>query len=75
MYTKVKGGNNKMRKETRIGILAILIFQIASRFFSFPDFIAGIVQGSGMCLILIGILPDITYEKLKGWKRSLFKSK
>lgn len=63
-----------MRKETRIGMISILIYQIASRFLNFPDLFAGIVQGSGMCLIFIGILPDKAYEKLKGWKRSLFKS-
>lgn len=62
-----------MRKETRIGILAILIFQIANRFLSLPDFIAVIIHGLGMCLIFIGIMPDKVYEKIKSWKRSLFK--
>ena len=63
-----------MQKETRMGILIVLFYQIISRFLSFPDFITGIVQGLGMCLIIVGILPDKAYEKLKGWKRSIFKS-
>ena len=63
------------RKELSIGIIIWLFYTIFNRFLNIPDFFAGIIQGIGMLLIVIGILPDKSYDKLKSWKESLINSK
>ena len=63
------------RKELSIGIIIELFYAIINWFITVPDFPAGVIQGVAMALIVIGILPDKAYEKISGWKKSLFKTK
>ena len=57
-----------MRKEISIGILAFVMNLVFERITSTPAFASGILSGLSLCFIFIGILPDSTYHKLKGWK-------
>ncbi|MDZ5724414.1 hypothetical protein [Acetobacterium sp. K1/6] len=64
-----------MRKELKIGILLFAIFNLIN-FFSknmLPEmpalhFILGGLVGLALCQIIIGILPESTYLKLKNFK-------
>jgi hypothetical protein len=60
---------NIRRKEVRIGILALVLNLILGRFTSTPAFVSGVLIGLSFCFNLIGILPESTYNKLKGWKK------
>lgn len=62
------------RKETSLGIVIIIAFYMIKLVISLPDFLSGVIHALGFCLIIIGVLPDKAYEKLKSWKMSLFKS-
>lgn len=62
-----------MRKELFIGIFAQTVYIILSRFFSVPALFLGFLQGLAICFIIIGILPQNPYSKLKRWKRSMIK--
>lgn len=64
-----------MRQELRAGILLQSIYLILDRFFTVPDFILGLLLGLGLCLIIIGILPEKAYTKIKQLKKSTTKSK
>lgn len=57
-----------MRKELLIGIFAQAVYIILSRFFNAPDLFLGFLQGLAVCFIIIGILPQEFYSKLKKWK-------
>ena len=63
-----------MRKELFIGIFAQTSYIILSRFFNVPNLFLGFLQGLAICFIIIGILPQEPYLKLKRWKRSMIKS-
>ena len=63
-----------MKKELRLGILSIAIYLVFKRFLNIPDFILGFLMGLGLCLIVIGILPEKTYVKIKKIKNSAIKS-
>jgi hypothetical protein len=66
-----------MRKELKIGILLFAIFNLIN-FWSknviseLPalHFIVGGLTGLALCQIIIGILPESTYLKLKHFKRN-----
>jgi len=57
-----------MKKELRVGILLQTIYLIIDRFLNIPDFILGLLLGLGLCLIVIGILPEKAYFKIKKTK-------
>ena len=63
-----------MRKELFVGIFAQAVYIILSRFFNVPALFLGFLQGLAICFIIIGILPQGPYLKLKRWKRSIIKS-
>ena len=63
------------RKELSIGIIIWLFYTIINRFTTIPNLPAGIIQGIGMALIVVGILPNKAYDRLKSWKESLINSK
>lgn len=54
-----------MKKELRVGILLQVIYLILDRFFNIPDFTLGLLLGLGLCLIVIGLLPEKTHFKIK----------
>lgn len=57
-----------MRKELRVGIILQATYLALNRFFNIPDFISGFFIGLGLFLIVIGILPEKTYGKIKQLK-------
>ena len=63
-----------MRKELKIGIFLQAIFNILEHFFNVPDLLLGFLVGLGLCFIIIGILPEKAYLRLKKWKKSATKS-
>lgn len=67
-----------MRKETKIGILLLVLFNIINFIATdiFPEipmlhFLLGGLVGLSLCQIVIGILPESAYLKLKNFKKSL----
>ena len=62
-----------MRKELRIGIIAEVVYIILNNFFTVPDLFLGLLEGIAICFIIIGIIPEKAYSKLKEWKRSMIK--
>ena len=57
-----------MRTETKIGLLFNAIGLTVGRLFIFPDFISGFLSGiflgSGLFLLVVGLLPEKQYNKL-----------
>ncbi len=67
-----------MRKETKIGILLLALFNIINFITTniAPEihilhFLLGGLAGLSLCQIVIGILPESAYLKLKNFKKSL----
>ena len=63
-----------MKKELRVGILLQSIYLILNQFLNIPNFILGLLLGLGLCLIIIGILPEKAYVKIKQFKNTVTKS-
>ena len=63
-----------MKKELRLGILSIAIYLVFKRFLNIPDFILGFLMGLALLFIIIGLLPEKTYVKIKKIKNSAIKS-
>jgi len=66
-----------MRKELKIGILLFAVFNLINFFTKniLPEipalhFILGALVGLALCQIIIGILPESTYLKLKNFKKN-----
>lgn len=71
-----------MRREVKVGILLFAIFNILNIIVNnfFPEipvfhFILGGLVGLALCQIIIGILPESAYIKLKRFKKNLFPFK
>lgn len=62
-----------MKKELRLGILLQAIYLILNRFLNIPNFILGLLLGLGLCFIIIGILPERAYVKIKQLKSTATK--
>lgn len=62
-----------MRKELRLGILLQAIYLIVNRFLNIPNFILGLLLGLGLCFIIMGILPERAYVKIKQLKSTATK--
>lgn len=60
-----------MKKELRIGILLQISYLIMNRFLNIPDLLLGLLFGIGLILIISGMLPEKTYEKMKRLKNGL----
>lgn len=65
-----------MRKELKIGLLLFAVFNLVNLFVNnrFPEipalhFILGGLAGLAFCQIIIGILPESAYLKLKKLKK------
>lgn len=66
-------GARVMRKELRYGLLCCSLF-MALRCFAFvPHLLLGVLAGIGLCLELIGVLPEHTLVKLNAKKKALFR--
>ncbi|MDL2233529.1 hypothetical protein LJC63_08150 [Ruminococcaceae bacterium OttesenSCG-928-L11] len=55
----------KIRKESYIGIGLLAAYLLLMRFTPLPDIFLAILLGLGLCAIVIGILPEHIYEKIK----------
>lgn len=62
-----------LRKELKIGILVYAAALLLKQFFNVPEIIAGALLGFAICFELIGILPESRYQKLKAFKRKIFR--
>ena len=62
-----------MKRELKWGIFLQAIYLILKRFLDIPNFILGILLGLGLCLIIIGILPERIYLKIKQLKGAINK--
>jgi len=65
--------NKNMRNELKIGIVCFAIFILISQFSSAPEFVKGGLMGISLCFEFVGILPEKAYQRLKNWKKYLFK--
>lgn len=57
-----------MKKELRLGVLLNATYLVLNRFLNIPNFILGVLLGLGFCFVIIGILPERTYVKIKQLK-------
>lgn len=62
----------KIRKELAWGLMFYGVSITLNQFFDVPEMIMGVCMGLTICLEIIGILSDASYERLKAWKRSLW---
>ncbi|MFA7533290.1 MAG: hypothetical protein WCY46_03070 [Tissierellaceae bacterium] len=62
-----------MRGELKLGIILQAIYLILNRFLNLTNFISGLLLGLGLCLIIIGILPERAYLKIKQLKSTISK--
>lgn len=63
---------NDMRKESKIGLLLNALALSLQQFANPPELVKGFLLGMAICLMLIGLLPEESYRKVKAFKRSLF---
>ena len=62
---------NKLRLEMRIGLLAYAIIIVLERFFQVTGAVICFGFGFALVLILMGVLPERIYERLKHLKKSI----
>lgn len=62
-----------MKKELKLGILLQAIYLILNRFLNIPNFVLGLLLGLGLCFIIIGILPERAYVRIKQLKGTTSK--
>lgn len=63
----------ELRKEFKIGLLVYAAALLLKQFFDVPEFIEGALLGFAICFELIGILSESRYQKLKAFKRKIFR--
>lgn len=63
----------KMRNELKAGLLIFAVIMVLKQFIDVPEFITGLTMGMSICLMLISLLPDKVYFRIKSFKRSLIK--
>lgn len=61
-----------LRKEAVIGLLLLGVYLVL-RIFPRDGFIMGLLLGAGVLLVVVGLLPDSSYQKVKQLKEKLFK--
>lgn len=74
--------NRKMRKETKIGILLLAIFNVINLITNeigteivALHFLLGGLAGLALAEFIIGLLPETAYTGLKNWKKSFIPFK
>lgn len=63
--------DKRNRKEAKWGVLAYAAYLIFSRFTQLPDFGEGALCGFAIVMLLISVLPEPAYAKLKSFKQKL----
>lgn len=66
---------NNMRTEMKIGLLLIALSGVENIFFNTPEFIVGMTFALGITFEIIGGIKEESYQRLKQWKKSLWKVK
>lgn len=62
-----------MKNELKAGLLTFAFMMVIRQFAEVPEFITGLTMGMSICLMLISLLPDKVYFRIKSFKRSLIK--
>ncbi len=62
-----------MKKELRMSLAFLGLYLVFNRFLNIPDVILGFLMGIGLLLVVIGILPEKTYLKIKKLKNTVTK--
>lgn len=63
----------RKRIEFKIGLLLLGTALALNALTVTPQFILGLLFGLGLCLEMIGLLPERIYHKIKDRKRSLLR--
>lgn len=73
---------NELKKEVKIGILLFAVFNVLNLIFNeiFAEmptlhFLLGGFAGLSLTMIIIGILPEAVYLKLKDFKSNLLRNR
>ena len=64
--------NGDMRKELKFGLAFNALALLLQQFTNAPEPVMGFLLGMAICLMLIGILPEKSYQRIKVYKRSMF---
>ena len=64
--------NGVMRRELKLGFAFHALALLLQQFADTPELIKGFLFGMAICLMLIGILPEKSYRRIKAFKGSLF---
>lgn len=62
-----------MKNELKAGLLTFAFMMVIRQFAEVPEFITVLTMGMSICLMLISLLPDKVYFRIKSFKRSLIK--
>ena len=61
-----------MKLSTRIGLLCVVAMTVINQFAAVP-FLSGLLAGIGICLLIMGMLPQKSVDTLKNWKRAILR--
>lgn len=67
---EVIGEKDRMRNERFIGAFILGVYLVIYRFFNVPALFLGLLLGISLYFIVIGMLPENSYVKVKKWKSS-----
>lgn len=59
-----------MKKEMRIGLILLGVYIVLERFLNTPDLILGFLMGLSLLYLVIGLMPEKTYTKIKEFKNA-----
>lgn len=68
MLFLLKYGGVKMKKELRYGLILLAIHLLFSRFLNAPELVHVFLLGLSIFLMVIGILPEKVYTRIKQLK-------
>jgi hypothetical protein len=60
-----------MKLTIRMGLFCVMAMTLINQFAG-SHLLAGLLAGAGLCLLVIGMLPQKTADALRSWKRSVF---
>jgi hypothetical protein len=60
-----------MKLSVKIGLLCVVAMILINQFADIP-FLSGLLAGIGICLLIMGMLPQKSADTLKNWKRAIF---
>ena len=60
--------NEKQRRLVGIAAFFVALLCCNNHIFQLPDFLAGFITGLAIVLLILSMLPDKAWEKLRRWK-------